>query len=269
MLCARSPHETRARLTGPQAPLPSLAGSPVDRAVAALAADLPAALPGERGERLARHAARLVGRIAAAAAGRPLGAGPLHAALAEAWNVPNAADAIRRALVLVADHELNASTFAVRVAASTGASLTHALVAGLVTLAGPIHGGATQRAGAFLAEAERIGDAEAAVGGRLARGEPIPAFGHRLYPGGDPRARALLSAAPPTPPDGALIAAVERITGEAPSIDIALAALERRFALPRDAALALFATGRSLGWIAHAMEQAETGQLIRPRAASA
>lgn len=245
------------------------AGSPIDRAAAALVATLPQSVPGERGTRLAQRAAGLVGLIAAAAVGASLEPGPLHLAIARAWKAETAADAIRRALVLVADHELNASTFAVRVTASTGASLTHALIAGLVTLAGPIHGGATQRASAFFAEAERIGDAERAVQGRLKRGEPIPAFGHRLYPKGDPRARALLAAVQPTPFDSSLIAAVERVLGVAPSIDIALAALERRFTLPRDAGLSLFAIGRSVGWIAHAMEQAKTGQLIRPRAATA
>jgi citrate synthase len=245
---------------------PSLAGSPIDRAVAALAADLPATLFGERGERLARRANREVGRIAAAVAGGPLDTGLLHVALAKAWNAPDAADAIRRALILVADHELNASTFAVRVAASTGASLTHAILAGLVTLAGPIHGGATQRVAAFLDEVERIGDANEAVRARLARGESIPGFGHRLYPNGDPRALALLATVPLAPEQDALLASVEAATGELPSIDVALAILERNYALPRDAALALFAIGRSVGWIAHAMEQAETGQLIRPRA---
>lgn len=254
---------------GDGTPACGAAGSPIDRAAAALVATLPQSVPGERGTRLAERTAQLVGLIATAATGEPLGPGPLHLAIARAWHAEASADAIRRALVLVADHELNASTFAVRVTASTGASLTHALIAGLVTLAGPIHGGATQRAAAFFAEAERIGDAEAAVQGRLTRGEQIPAFGHRLYPKGDPRARAVLAAVPPTAFDASLIAAVERVLGVAPSIDIALAALERRFTLPRDAALALFAIGRSVGWIAHAIEQAETGQLIRPRAATA
>ncbi|MCX5497864.1 citrate synthase [Kaistia dalseonensis] len=241
-------------------------GTPIDRAVAALAADLPTALPGEAGTRLLTRAARLVRTIASAAIGRWLVDGPLHRAMAETWQAPAAADAIRRALVLAADHELNASSFAVRVTASTGASLTHALIAGLVTLSGPAHGGATRRVAAFLDEIGRTGDAESAVAARLARGEAIPGFGHRLYPDGDPRAGALLGAVPLGERERAFLDAARDATGLAPSIDVALVLLERTFRLPRDAALTLFATARSVGWIAHALEQAASGQLIRPRA---
>ncbi|MBZ9939461.1 citrate synthase family protein [Mesorhizobium sp. BR1-1-16] len=241
-------------------------GSPIDRAVLALAAELPEAMPGESGARLAERAARLVRIIGSAAAGRWLADAPLHEALAATWQAPAASEAIRKALVLVADHELNASTFAVRVAASTGASLTHALIAGLVTLAGPTHGGATDRVAAFLDEVQRAGNPEAAVGARLQRGESLPGFGHRLYPAGDPRAMALLDETGIGPADAALIEAVEAATAQRPTIDVALVLLERRFRLPPRSALALFATGRSVGWIAHALEQAATGQLIRPRA---
>ena len=242
------------------------AGSPVDRAVAALAAELPDSLPGEQGARLAARAARLVRIIGSAAAGRWLAEAPLHEALAATWQAPAAASAIRMALVLVADHELNASTFAVRVAASTGAPLTHALIAGLVTLAGPMHGGATDRVAAFLDEAKRFGDPAAAVHARLARGDGLPGFGHRLYPAGDPRATALLATLDIAEPERALLDAVESATGQKPTIDVALVMLQRRYRLPARSALALFATGRSVGWIAHAMEQAASGQLIRPRA---
>ncbi len=242
------------------------AGSPVDRAVAALAAELPDSLPGEQGARLAARAARLVRIIGSAAAGRWLAEAPLHEALAATWQAPAATDAIRMALVLVADHELNASTFAVRVAASTGAPLTHALIAGLVTLAGPMHGGATDRVAAFLDEAKRLGDPATAVHARLARGDGLPGFGHRLYPAGDPRATALLAALDIAEPERALLDAVASATGQKPTIDVALVLLERRHRLPARSALALFATGRSVGWIAHAMEQAASGQLIRPRA---
>lgn len=241
-------------------------GSPIDRAVLALAAELPEAVPGERGARLAERAARLVRIIGSAAAGRWLADVPLHEALAATWQAPAAGQAIRKALVLVADHELNASTFAVRVAASTGASLTHTLIAGLVTLAGPAHGGATDRVAAIMDEVQRIGDPGLAVSARLQRGDALPGFGHRLYPNGDPRATALLNAIGIGPSDRALIEAVEAATGLKPTIDVALVLLERHFRLPPRSALALFATGRSVGWIAHALEQAESGRLIRPRA---
>ncbi|SHH06573.1 citrate synthase [Kaistia soli DSM 19436] len=250
----------RASSAGPQS------GSPIDRAVFALAAELPDAVPGERGARLVERAARLVRIIGSAAAGRWLADAPLHEALAATWQAPAAGQAIRKALVLVADHELNASTFAVRVAASTGASLTHALIAGLVTLAGPAHGGATDRVAAFLDEVQRLGDPAVAVGARLQRGEALPGFGHRLYPDGDPRATTLLRAIRIGPLELALIEAVEAATAQRPTIDVALVLLERHFRLPPRSALALFATGRSVGWIAHALEQAATGRLIRPRA---
>lgn len=241
-------------------------GTAIDRAIAALAADLPDALPGEQGARRMMRACRTVRRIAAASSVGWLAEGPLHIALAAAWQSAGAADAIRRALVLLADHELNASTFAVRVAASTATPLTHAVIAGLATLAGPRHGGATQRVAAFLDEARHFDDPERAVSARLARGEDLPGFGHRLYPNGDPRAAALLPVIGIDSAAERLIQAAEAATGLRPTVDVALVMLERRFRLPREAALALFAIGRSVGWIAHAMEQAQSGQLIRPRA---
>jgi citrate synthase len=119
---------------------------------------------------------------------------------------------------------------------------------------------------AFLAEVERAASPAAAVAARLGRGEPIPGFGHLLYPDGDPRAVALLADAGRAEVVGAVLKAVESATGLRPNIDFALVALERRHALPRGAALAMFAIGRSVGWVAHALEQQATGQLIRPRA---
>ncbi len=100
----------------------------------------------------------------------------------------------------------------------------------------------------------------------VARGEPAPGFGQRPYPAGDPRAIALLEAFRPNPELLELKAAAEAITGLQANIDFALAALTRTLGLPPDAPFALFALGRSVGWIAHAIEQLESGGLIRPRA---
>ena len=172
---------------------------------------------------------------------------------------------IRRALVLLADHELNASTFAARVAASTGASIAASLLAGLGALSGPRHGGVARAVTALVDEAARSGAAPA-ISTWLARGHPLPGFGHPLYPDGDPRAVALLEGVAIDPLMTSLRDAAAEITGEPANIDYALAVLSRALDLPRDAAFKLFALGRSVGWSAHAMEQAASEQLIRPRA---
>jgi citrate synthase len=100
----------------------------------------------------------------------------------------------------------------------------------------------------------------------LAQGLHLPGFGHPLYPGGDPRARALIEAFNPPPIFEAVRLAGETLTGEAPNVDFALTALVMALDLPADAAFLLFAIGRCAGWLAHALEQLQTGQLIRPRA---
>ncbi len=168
--------------------------------------------------------------------------------------------------MLLADHELNASAFAVRVVASTGAALAAGLQAGLAALSGPRHGGMTARVAALFDEAARTGHGAAAIAARLRRGDPLPGFHHPLYPEGDPRAAALLPCIRLPPALAATIAAATAQSGEHPTIDVALVALERSYRLPAGAALTLFAIGRSAGWIAHAMEQQASGQLIRPRA---
>jgi citrate synthase len=214
---------------------------------------------------LAVEAASLLDALADAVAGET-GEGLIHERLARAWDCPPArADLIRRALVLLADHELNASTFAARVAASTGASLSAAAVAGLAALSGPLHGGMASRVESIAAEVERQGAAEA-VAARLAQGSPIPGFGHQLYPEGDVRAAALLSVFEPPAAYEALRAATEAATGEKANIDFALTAMATALGLPAGAPFALFAVARCAGWFAHAIEQASAGVLIRPRA---
>ena len=250
-------------------PAPPTGPDMATRAMLALArragSDAPAL--GQAPLALAVEAATLLDVLTDAMAGQ-VGGGAIHARLALAWGLGGGgddADLIRRALVLVADHELNASAFAARVAASTGASLAAASLAGLATLSGPRHGRAVAGVEALIQEARDQG-AGSVLATRLAHERSLPGFGHPLYPDGDPRAAHLISRLD-LPPDLALLArAVRDATGQAPNVDFALAAMAQGLRLPRDAAFALFAVARCAGWIAHAIEQGQAGGLIRPRA---
>ncbi|YBV97720.1 citrate synthase [Phyllobacteriaceae bacterium JZ32] len=191
---------------------------------------------------------------------------PLHQRIALNWQRPDASDIIRRTLVLLADHELNASSFATRVAASTGAPLSAAVLAGLAALIGPRHGRASLSTAALIAAA-REKDAAIAIRERLLEGSPLHSFGHPMYrEAGDARAAALLARIELPPLYRALEAAAADLLGEKPNIDFALAAIAEIYDLPEDAPLLFFALGRIVGWLAHALEQVENGSLIRPRA---
>ncbi|APZ51178.1 citrate synthase family protein [Salipiger abyssi] len=215
--------------------------------------------------RLWHGAVALLRATAAAASGTAPGARPVHEHLSSAWGLdPAAEQVVRRALVLLADHELNASAFAVRVVASTGASLGACLTAGLSALSGPLHGGTISLVERLLEDCH--GDAEAEVETRLRRGEGVPGFGHPLYPDGDPRAAALLPLLPPDPERDALVSVMAETVGKLPNVDFALAAIRLAFDLPKDSGHVVFAVGRTVGWIAHALEQYGEGKLIRPRA---
>ncbi|WP_226951203.1 citrate synthase [Rhizobium terrae] len=194
--------------------------------------------------------------------GEPL---PLHERLAFGWRRPDAAEPIRRALVLAAEHELNVSAFAARVTASSGAALSAAALSGLATLTGPRHGGAWISVTALAEKAASVGVREA-IRGMLSTEGVVRAFGHRLYPHGDPRAKALMESFDSPPLYGLLAEAGEELLGEPINIDFALGAMAAGFDLPDDAPLVIFALSRTAGWLAHAMEQVESGHLIRPRA---
>ncbi|GHO81631.1 hypothetical protein KSD_94020 [Ktedonobacter sp. SOSP1-85] len=177
------------------------------------------------------------------------------------------------ALILCADHELNASSFVAHVVASAQSSLYQVVIAGLATLQGFRHGGVTWLVERFLQEVEAPQQANTVITARLKRGEQIPAFGHKLYPSGDPRAIFLLDLLKQMYPDAsslqcslAIIETMSQLTGKLPTLDFALVTMAQTLELPPDSALALFALGRSVGWIAHALEQYADGQLIRPRA---
>ncbi len=181
--------------------------------------------------------------------------------------------AIDAALVLVADHELNASSFAARVAASTGANLHACLLAALHTASGPRHGAASARVEALLDEIDDRGSFARALSDRLALGDAIPGFGHPLYPGGDPRAGMLFALAKKIAPRdrtlrtlAAVASTVARARRELPNVDSGLVVLASAIGAPRGAAQTMFVLGRVAGWVAHVLEQRAAGFILRPRA---
>jgi citrate synthase len=247
--------------------------APIDRTIAVLA--LAASADPRAFTRAADGRAMVGGRILRLVVATMLNgassAQPLHLQVARAWAPDNrhAADLIRRALVLLAEHELNASAFTVRCAASTGLNLYDAVIAGLVALKGPKHGGA----GVLAAQLVRTlvdRDVAPIIRERVALGERFAGFGHGVYQHGDPRAHALLQALARSGAAEKLTKEVpERIaeaTGEFVNIDYALAVLVHTLGLPSGHELLLFAMARTVGWIAHACEQLRHGGLIRPRA---
>lgn len=227
--------------------------------------------------------ARLLAFLFRLAAGEPAAktrggkgapAEPPAALLARSWGVaPAARRLLEAALILCVDHELNVSAFTTRCIASAEAPLYGAVAGGLAALFGIRHGGHTRRVEALLAEIGTPPRARQVVAERLRRGEPIPGFGHPLYPQGDPRAATLFAMAAELFPGApglelmlALAEAARELLGELPTIDCGLVLTSRLLELPGDSALTLFGLGRAAGWIGHAREQYAAKQLIRPRA---
>ena len=249
------------------------------RPIEAFAAALPVAAAADlaahdlRPQAVARTGARILRLLAAIAARRATGDGPVADALAAAWTGSAApAPVLDQALILCADHELNVSSFTVRCVASAGSTPYAAVSAGLAALQGFKHGGAVERATDLLRASVEMGAREA-LGACLRRGEPVAGFGHPLYPDGDPRGRALLAAAraarpghPMTVAAGAICREALSSLGRHPTVDLGLATLAQVLELPDGAGQALFAMGRTVGWIAHAIEEYAADRLIRPRA---
>jgi citrate synthase len=181
--------------------------------------------------------------------------------------------AINRALVLCADHELNASAFAARVAASTGADVYACVGAAMAALSGPRHGGAASRVEALVSEIGHPGEAERVVNERASRGEPVEGFGHPLYPQGDPRGEMLVELARSLSPGLqsvqtclALVDTMARGGRGGATLDVGLVALCSALGLRPGASAGVFAVGRCAGWVAHVLEQYDAGYLVRPRA---
>ena len=202
---------------------------------------------------------------------------------------PEVARVLDVVLTLHADHELNASTFAARVAVATLADLHAAVVAAVATLKGPRHGGANEDVLAMLLEIGDPARAEAFVERRLAaraalskqaRGDPrarVPGFGHRVYKVDDARARVLRGMAKSMAEATGrqrlfevaerVVDAVRARTTLPVNVDFFSAVVYDALGIPPDFCTAIFAAGRVAGWCAHALEQYADNRLIRPRAA--
>jgi citrate synthase len=207
----------------------------------------------------------------AAAAGQSI-AERLAAGLCPSPDRPGLTAVLQAALVLLADHELAASTLAARVAASVRADPYAVVATGLGAVGGALHGGASLGAELMLASANEPADAPRVVGELLRRGERIPGFGHFVYETDDPRSVKLLSMIRDFAPDSVRLAVADAVLAEAsrralpePNIDFALAALVDVAGLIRGAGEAVFAVARCAGWLAHALEEYARRTPIRPR----
>ncbi len=179
-------------------------------------------------------------------------------------------------LILHAEHELNASTFAARVAASTLADMYACVVAATGTLMGPLHGGAAQEVMKMLREVATPRRAEEYVKKKLEKGEKLMGFGHRIYKHViDPRAPILRELARELSKNGNPIwlEISEAIAENAykykkllPNVDFYSASVYANLGIPDDLFVNIFAMGRISGWLAHIIEQYENNRLIRPRA---
>ncbi len=226
-----------------------------------------------RPESVIQTGGRILRQMTLIACNTDFSQGNIAQTLCSYWGKPEAEPLISTALIFCADHELNASSFAARVVASTNAAPYAAVSGGLAALGGSKHGGHTERVEAFLREAGSPEQVARVMAGRLRRGEPISGFGHPLYPQGDPRGRELLRMVSEAYPDSPAVALTEaavqaaaELIGEAPTIDMALVTLAQALELPEGSPLTLFALGRTIGWIGHALEQYRLDRLIRPRA---
>ena len=181
--------------------------------------------------------------------------------------------ALSAALVLLADHELAASTLAARVAASVRADPYAVVGTGLGAMSGALHGGASLGAETLIAAAGSPQDVPRVVGELLRRGEKIPGFGHFVYRSGDPRAVLLLDLVRRAAPKSGQLAVAEAVLAEVrrkslpePNIDFAIATLARVAGMIRGSGEAIFAVARTAGWIAHALEAYAGPGPLRPRA---
>ena len=174
-------------------------------------------------------------------------------------------------MILALDHEINVSSFAARVVASAGSNLYEIVSAAMCAFSGSRHGRVSEKAEQYFSDLENTRSASDLVHARLRSGEEIPGFGHPLYPDGDPRAVLILKLLREGYPGEFAkihkkIADTERAIGKRANIDLAIACTSKILALPAHSGFHLFTLSRSVGWIAHALEQNQSSTLIRPRA---
>ena len=223
----------------------------------------------------ARHRLKQGKEPVPAESGRSLASNCLHM-LFRSDPTPAHVKAMDVSLILYAEHEYNASTFAARVIVSTLSDL-HSGVAGAIgALKGPLHGGANEKVMDVLRAVGKQEHAEPWVRDALARKEKIMGFGHRVYKDGDPRAVYLkelcaqLAAETGNEPMEATADAIQKVIWEEkklpPNLDWPTARLYHYLHLPVDLATPLFVLSRTSGWSAHIIEQVDNNRLIRPRA---
>ena len=191
---------------------------------------------------------------------------------------PDCARAVDQYLVLTADHGFNASTFTARVIASTGADLGAGVVGALGALSGPLHGGAPSRALDLLDEIGSVEQAGPIIEERVRRGERIMGFGHAVYVGEDPRSVLLRrialelggsQAELARSVEAAVVEALARLKPDRDlrtNVEFYAGVVMERCGIPRELFTSTFAVSRTVGWCAHALEQAAAQRLIRPSA---
>ncbi|MEP7118033.1 MAG: citrate/2-methylcitrate synthase [Acidobacteriota bacterium] len=222
-------------------------------------------------------ARRLMGATVAALAPRVVRAGSSRRDIATAVGAsvsaralpPATVRALDTTLTMMADHELAASTLAVRVAASFRADPYAAVSAGLGAMAGTWHGAASRQVEEALDALRRRQPVEQVAAALLREAHVQPGFGHPLYPDGDPRVEVLLRlarAARATPEADALLRTARAQGVARPNVDFALATLCRALRLAPGAGEAIFTIGRLAGWLAHAMEEYAQATTFRQRA---
>jgi citrate synthase len=189
---------------------------------------------------------------------------------------PIASKALDTCLVLHAEHELNASTFAARVTVSTMSDIYSGIVSAIGTLKGPLHGNANEQVANMLEDIGHISEVEAYIDEKIKNKELIMGFGHRVYKNGDPRAKHLQAISKELAEwrgDSRwydMSVQMEKIIydrrGLRPNMDFYSASVYMYLGIPRDFFTLIFAISRTSGWLAHILEQHENNKLIRPRA---